>query len=249
MLKTELKLDKNITYKPYGNNAILIEWNPIISEEILNDVLQFKYKIEHQKEFKYCDLIVGYNSLTIQLHQPFTDFDAEKNTLKSIYSSSIKVAQNEHFIWEIPVCYDVEFGIDIQEVASKKGLTIDEVIDLHSEKTYTVFFIGFLPGFLYLGGLNEQLFIDRKPNPRLKVSQGAVAIGGQQTGVYPVDSPGGWNIIGKTPIPFFNVNARKSCFAKSGDYIKFKPISLEEYIEIKKKVKQNNFQISKTLKQ
>lgn len=242
-------MDKNITYESYGNQAILIEWEAVIHKEILNDILEFKDKIEQQKEIKFSDLIVGYNSLTIKLNQPFKDLEIEKKVLKSIYSSKISFAQKERFIWEIPVCYDLEFGIDLKEVASTKGLTNDEVIQLHSEKIYTVFFIGFLPGFLYLGGLDERLFFDRKPNPRLKVEKGSVAIGGQQTGVYPVDSPGGWNIIGKTPISFFNINEEHPCFAKSGDLIKFKPISLDEYLKIQNKIEQNCFQISKTLAQ
>lgn len=242
-------MDKKVTYKSYGNQAILIEWEAVIHKDILNDILEFKYKIEQQKEIKFSDLIVGYNSLTIKLNQPFKDLEIEKKVLKSIYSSKISFAQKERFIWEIPVCYDLEFGIDLKEVASTNGLTIDGVIQLHSEKIYTVFFIGFLPGFLYLGGLDERLFFDRKPNPRLKVEKGSVAIGGQQTGVYPVDSPGGWNIIGKTPIPFFNVYEENPCFAKSGDLIKFKPISLDEFLKIKNKIEQNCFQISKTLAQ
>ena len=242
-------MDKKVTYKSYGNQAILIEWEAVIHKDILNDILEFKYKIEQQKEIKFSDLIVGYNSLTIKLNQPFKDLEIEKKVLKSIYSSKIRVAQKDHFIWEIPVCYELEFGIDLKEVASTNGLTIDGVIQLHSEKIYTVFFIGFLPGFLYLGGLDERLFFDRKPNPRLKVEKGSVAIGGQQTGVYPVDSPGGWNIIGKTPISFFNINEEHPCFAKSGDLIKFKPISLDEYLKIKNKIEQNCFQISKTLAQ
>ncbi len=240
-------MDKDITYKSFGNKSILIEWKAIISEEILSDILCFKNKIEHQKEINYNDLIVGYNSLTITYKAPFNDFSFQKECLESIYLSNIIIEKQQQFLWEIPVCYDVKFGIDLKEIMSLKNITIKKIIQLHSENVYTVFFFGFLPGFLYLGGLNERLFVDRKPNPRLKVTQGAVAIGGKQTGVYPVDSPGGWNIIGKTPIPFFDVNAQKPCFVKSGDKIKFKPISLNEYDEVLDKVAQNTYQISKRL--
>jgi inhibitor of KinA len=128
------------------------------------------------------------------------------------------------------------------------NLEIPEIIKLHSQNPYRVYFIGFLPGFLYLGGLNKQLFFDRKSNPRLKVAQGTVAIGGEQTGVYPSESSGGWNIIGKTPLVFFNIHEDIPCFAKAGDFIKFIPIDKEEFLKIKKEVKEGRYQFSKTLR-
>lgn len=240
-------MNKKITFKPYGNQAILIEWEAIISEAILADILQFKYKIEHQKEIMFNDLIVGYNSLTIKYESCFTNFDVEKELLQSIYSSKVVIERKQQFLWEIPVCYDVKFGIDLEAIALLKNTTVESIVKVHSANAYTVFFIGFLPGFLYLGGLDEQLFVDRKPNPRLKVEQGSVAIGGKQTGVYPIDSPGGWNILGKTPISFFDVTNEIPCFAKSGDQIKFYPISLEEFMQIQNQVEQNSYQLSKSL--
>ncbi|MCG1036056.1 5-oxoprolinase subunit PxpB [Polaribacter sargassicola] len=236
-----------ITYKPFGNKAILVEWNAIISEDILNDILKFKHKIAHQKKEFYTDLVVGYHSLTIKYKEEFSNFLEEVNFLKSIYISDVKIKKASNYLWEIPVCYNVKFGADLEEISAKTKLTTSEIIQLHSSKIYTVFFIGFLPGFLYLGGLNKQLFFDRKPNPRLKVDKGAVAIGGEQTGVYPLNSPGGWNIIGKTPVNFFDVENDNPCFAKAGDKIKFVSISLDEFYEIEKEITENSYKISKTL--
>ena len=143
--------------------------------------------------------------------------------------------------------YDLKFGIDLEEMALKSKLSIDEIRSRHAAKTYTVFFLGFLPGFLYLGGLHSDLFFDRKPTPRLKVPRGAVAIGGKQTGVYPCSSPGGWNLLGKTPIQFFDSTKKQPCFAKAGDQIKFKPISLAKFYQLEKEVAENKYTISKTL--
>jgi inhibitor of KinA len=174
----ELLLGNIHTYKPFGAKAILIEWKAIIEEAILKDILEFKDKINSQKSESYIDYSIGYNSLTIIFKDIILDFNKEVEKLQSIYTlnSTIKPVQN--FLWEIPVCYDLEFGIDLEEMSQSLNLEILEIIKTHSESIYTVFFIGFLPGFLYLGGLNSQLFFDRKPNPRLNVELGSVGIGG-----------------------------------------------------------------------
>ena len=240
-------MGKKTTYKQFGEKAILVEWQAIIDDGILNDMLLFVEKIKAHKEINYIDLIQGYNSLTIIYKKFIENFGEEVALLKSVYSSTLKIAKQDYFLWEIPVCYDLEFGIDLQELSKKSSLQIDEIIKRHSETIYKVFFIGFLPGFLYLGGLNEQLFFDRKPNPRLHVAKGSVAIGGMQTGVYPQNSAGGWNVIGKTPINFFDVNKPNPCFAKAGDFIKFKPISLDEFYQLEKEIEDKKYQLIKTL--
>ena len=240
-------MDKKPTYKQFGEKAILVEWQAIIDDEILNDMLLFVEKIKAHKEINYIDLIQGYNTLTIIYKKFIENFGEEVALLKSVYSSTLKIAKQDYFLWEIPVCYDLEFGIDLQELSKKSSLEIDEIIKNHSETIYKVFFVGFLPGFLYLGGLNEQLFFDRKPNPRLHVAKGSLAIGGMQTGVYPQNSAGGWNVIGKTPIDFFDVNQPNPCFAKAGDFIKFNPISLDEFYQLEKEIEDKKYQLIKTL--
>ena len=226
-------MHKNITYKPFGDKAILIEWQPKIDENILKDMIQFKAKIKAQVD-GVVDVILAYHSITILYKSIIYDFFEKVNDLKTIYLQKVKELEFKSNVWEIPVCYDLEFGLDLEEISKKKQLSILDVIELHTKPIYTVFFIGFLPGFPYLSGLNQQLFFDRKANPRLKVDKGSVAIGGQQTGVYPVSSSGGWNIIGKTPISFFNINNSQPTFLKSGDKIKFVSISKEEFFKIEK---------------
>ena len=240
-------MDNQLTYKRFGERAILIEWRAIIDDKILNDILLFKEKIFAKNSIEFVDLIQGYNSLTIIYKNSITDFEEEIYLLKSIYTSTLKIKKQHYHQWEIPVCYDLKFGIDLEEISQKTDLKIEKIIKLHSEAAYKIFFIGFLPGFLYLGGLNEQLFFDRKPNPRLNVAKGSVGIGGKQTGVYPNNSAGGWNIIGKTPIIFFNIENANPCFAKAGDFIKFKPISVDEFYQLEKEIKEKTYQLNKTL--
>ncbi len=238
---------KEITYKPYGKKAILIECIPVINDEILNKIIGFKHKIELHKKNIITDLIIGYNSLTIKYSIEVEDYSKEVKNLDVLYASINKIVSQSNYLWKIPVCYDDEFGIDLIEVSKVSGLPKEEVINLHSKEIYTVFFIGFLPGFLYLGGLNEQLFVNRKANPRLQIEKGSVAIGGKQTGIYPLNSPGGWNVIGKSPIDFFNSKDELPCFAKAGDKIEFTPISKTEFYFIENEILKANYKISKTL--
>jgi inhibitor of KinA len=240
-------LNKVLSYKPFGEQAILIEWPQYISDQILEDLLRFKEGIQKEKSHFIADYIIGYHSLTLKYKTPILNYTAEVETLKSICKKDATSKKKPRFLWEIPVCYDLKFGIDLEEMALKSKLSIDEIRSRHAAKTYTVFFLGFLPGFLYLGGLHSDLFFDRKPTPRLKVPRGAVAIGGKQTGVYPCSSPGGWNLLGKTPIQFFDSTKKQPCFAKAGDQIKFKPISLAKFYQLEKKVTENKYTISKTL--
>lgn len=235
------------TYKPYGDSAILIDWHAEISISISNDILEFYKKIKDLKDKNIVEVIIGYSSLTIVFKKRITDYFKEVKSLKEVYNLKDISFKRTPFIWQIPVCYDVDFGKDLQEMSNITKLEISEIITLHSEKLYRVYFIGFLPGFCYLGGLNERLFLERKPNPRLHVAKGSVAIGGKQTGIYPAESAGGWNIIGKTPVDFFNVCLEHPCFAKAGDFIKFITVGKEEFFQIEKEVKDTSYEISKVL--
>lgn len=240
-------MDKIPSYKPFGKHAILIEWHQDIDAHILEDLLRFKEEIKKERSHLIVDFIVGYHSLTLKYKENIFNYTDEIEILQSIYKKDFTAIKTPHFLWEIPVCYDLEFGVDLEEMTLKSRLSIQEIISHHSAKIYTVFFIGFLPGFLYLGGLDSDLFFDRKSTPRLKVAKGSVAIGGKQTGIYPSSSAGGWNLIGKTPINFFDVKKQQPCFAAAGDSIKFIPISLKTFYRLEKEVAENKYSISKTL--
>lgn len=234
-----------LTYKPYGDSAILIEWKPEISEEILLDILSYKTKIKGKLELQ--DVIIGYNSLLIVYPFQLKDYLSKVEFLKELYSSSeyhIKLERNH---WSIPVCYDEQFGLDLRTLSKDKKMSVEEVIKLHTTPTYMVHFIGFLPGFLYLGGMDAKITTPRKATPRLQVPKGAVGIGGSQTGIYPNESAGGWNLIGNSPISFFDIDKTKPCFANIGDKISFKQISLEEHSYINEQVFKGIYQIEKKI--
>jgi inhibitor of KinA len=234
-----------VTYKPYGNQAILVEWPSKIDDNILKDIITFKNKIKKNNIKVIVDIINTYNSLTIIYNSTIENIYDEILTLKSIKKQKTLGTTEQNYLWNIPVCYDGHFGIDLQEISDVKKLTIDELILLHSLAIYTVYFIGFLPGFLYLGGMDERLNFPRKSSPRLNVAKGSVGIGGSQTGIYPSQSAGGWNIIGNSPISFFNVTSDNPCFAKAGDKIKFEPIDFHQYQHIVLQVAHGMYKLKK----
>ncbi len=236
-----------MTYKPYGNHTILIEWPSKIDKNILKDIIFFKNKILKNNNKVIVEVINTYNSLTIIYISTIRNIYNEILTLKSIYKNVFAQFETKNYCWKIPVCYDQKFGLDLKEISSKNKIDIDSITSLHSAPIYTVCFIGFLPGFLYLGGLDKKLNFDRKPNPRLVVEKGSVGIGGSQTGIYPQNSAGGWNIIGKSPIHFFDITKKEPCFAKSGDKVKFIPIPLDEYQELEIQIKIGYYQLEKEL--
>jgi inhibitor of KinA len=136
---------------------------------------------------------------------------------------------------EIPVCYYPSLAPDLQSLADEKNLQVEEVIQLHTSRTYRVYMIGFLPGFAYMGKVDEHISMPRKTNPRTLVAEGSVGIAGEQTGIYPLDSPGGWNIIGQTPLRLFDAQKDELVLLRTGDSIKFFPIRLKEFLQMKSK--------------
>ncbi|WP_178985483.1 5-oxoprolinase subunit PxpB [Winogradskyella helgolandensis] len=230
-----------LRFSQYNERSILIEWPAVIDENILQDMLLFKEIVENKYIKQSIQIISAYNSILIFYNHTIDNVNDKVLDLKMLYSSPIHRKTLETKIFRIPVCYDADFGIDLETYSEEIKLSKDEIIRLHSETIYTVYFIGFLPGFLYLGGLNPSLYLDRKTTPNLNVKKGSVGIGGKQTGIYPQDSPGGWHIIGNSPIELFNPKQHPPCFINAGDKVKFYPVSKSEYHNIKSEVNNSNF--------
>lgn len=224
--------DFKLTYTRFSETSILVEWPQVIAPEILRDILAFKKNLLNYKFDSILQVLHGYASVLISYKLHIEDFELEVTALKSNYDSREDSDSKQHTLWKIPVCYESVFGLDLEAISREKKLTIPEIVNLHSETIYKIYFIGFLPGFLYLGSLDRHLFMPRKKSPRRRIEKGAVAIGGEQTGIYPNASPGGWNIIGNSPVSFFNPQLKDPCFAKPGDDIQFVSIDLKTHQEI-----------------
>lgn len=232
-----------LTYKPLGSIAVLIQWPKKIEKDILKNILLFRHKIQVDMGEYVLETVPAYNSLTVFFDTSRIKYSGVVADLKEIYASKDQKLLTASKIWKIPVCYEDEFALDLPVMAKAKKLKKEKIIALHSEPLYDVYFIGFLPGFLYLGGLAEQLEHPRRDKPRMNIRKGDVALAGNQTGIYPKESPGGWNIIGNSPLNFFNVDLFPPCFAVAGDKVKFIPIDKARYSAIEKEVEAGVYEI------
>ena len=219
-----------ITIKAFGEYAVLIEWPNKVSEDILNDILIFnQFLKEYHLKPEDWEHVLAYNSLTLIHRKGAIRFKNLKPELINWYANKTILGEEKRSFWRLPVCYDSSFGIDLEEVSNQLELSVSDLITLHTKSTYTVYGIGFLPGFTYLGGLPRTLETQRKKEPRLKVEKGAVGLAGKQTGIYPQESPGGWNIIGNCPVPLFDAQKDTPCFLSVGDKIQFYAVSKAKY--------------------
>ncbi|WP_434797059.1 5-oxoprolinase subunit PxpB [Terrisporobacter vanillatitrophus] len=218
---------------PVGDSALTLEFGDEINYEINNKIRVFNKKIKSLNIDGIVETVPSFKALLIYYDPEKLFFSEAKDIVIDLFKTIDVENSKIRKVIEIPVCYDEEFGEDLDFVSQYTKLSKEEIIKLHSSKEYLIYMLGFLPGFAYLGGMNERLVTPRLKNPRLKLEAGSVGIGGEQTGIYPLDSPGGWRIIGRTPLKPYDLNRTKPILYEAGDYIKFTPISKKEYYEIK----------------
>ncbi|APG59193.1 5-oxoprolinase subunit PxpB [Christiangramia salexigens] len=232
---------------PMGDRGILIKFEEKIEPELLERVLSLKKIIENHLVKQKVEVTNTYNSLLISYMFTIKDIYDEISALKKLLGD-VKIPKISNTnLYYLPVCYETEFGLDLEIISKENGLEIQEIIRLHTEPIYQLYFLGFLPGFLYLGGLDKRLQISRKETPRRSVEKGSVGIGENQTGIYPKTSPGGWQILGRCPVELFDKNSEEPSPFKAGDKIKFYSVSKAEYLEIERQIKTGNFQLKKEL--
>ncbi|QOR66571.1 5-oxoprolinase subunit PxpB [Cytobacillus suaedae] len=232
--------------RPLGDKAIQILFTSTISEKLNRHIQHIANTIKSKKIVGIIEVVPAFETLTVYYEPIKISHSALEERLHGICSaSSTKESILKKEIVSIPVCYGNQFGEDLSHVAKHNNLSDQEVISLHCSKEYLVYMIGFLPGFPYLKGLPQKLHTPRLAEPRLKVPKGAVGIGGDQTGVYPIESPGGWNLIGQTPLTLFNPDSPNPFLIKAGDFIRFLSISESEFNEITFAIKENNYVVKR----
>ncbi|KZE64149.1 kinase inhibitor [Fictibacillus phosphorivorans] len=225
------------TIAPLGDNSLIIELGLDISREIQQKVKKVSSFFEEKTFDWVIETVPGFTTVAVfydplKIQSDTLPYESVCEELK-LHLEKLEVEEDSRpRIVEIPVCYGGEFGPDLEEVASHNGLSTEEVIDIHANGEYIVYMIGFAPGFPYIGGMSEKIAAPRRSNPRLKIPAGSVGIAGKQTGVYPIETPGGWQLIGKTPRKLFLPEGETPSLLQAGDQIKFVPISIEEFQRI-----------------
>jgi len=229
------------TFRTFGEQAVLLDWPAKIDVDINKKVLNYSDLIKHFFAEEVLDVVPTYHSIAVYVSKS-TEMSQFLQKLKTAILNFSEEPNHRANIISIPVCYEAPFALDIAEVADKKRLSLPQLIELHTTPLYKVYFLGFLPGFPYLGGLDTRLHVNRRSEPRPKIEQGSVGIGGGQTGIYPRESPGGWNIIGKTPIRLFDATNERPTEINSGDFIKFEPITKTEFDLLRIETESGTFQ-------
>lgn len=225
----------------FGANGVLFRWPDRITEQTYREILALDEYLREEYSSELIETVCAYTSLAVFLKEnldvlAFLDhFEWRSNSSENQVSKSI--------VYEIPVCYEPQFAIDLPLVADHCRLTENEVVQLHTSVIYDVRFVGFLPGFAYMSGLDRRLHMPRSNEPRKRILKGSVGIGGEQTGIYPQDSPGGWNIIGSSPLRFFNVKEPIPSLLTSGDKVTFRAISAGEFEEIEYQAVRGTYKI------
>ncbi|MFD1735107.1 5-oxoprolinase subunit PxpB [Bacillus salitolerans] len=217
------------SFAPIGDEALLIQFHHNHHEKMIPIIHFFTEKMTDILSGKIAEVVPGFETIAVYYNPLFYSYQEMISLIKPILESKTNIEKKMQKVIELPVCYDPPFGLDIEEVSQLHEISIHKLVSMHSTPTYSIAFMGFLPGFPYLTGLHERLYTPRKSTPRTSVPRGAIGIGGSFTGIYPFSSPGGWNIIGQTPISIFNRNQDNPFFLQPGDLIRFYPITSNEF--------------------
>ena len=213
-----------------GDSCIVVEFGNSISLDVNARVQALRHVLEAKNISGIQELVPTYRSLAVY----FDPVKAEPSRFRSLLerlasTTDVGLSSEKGKVIVIPVCYGGEFGPDLQNVVKHTGLAEEEVIKRHSAPDYYCYMLGFTPGFSYLGGMDETIATPRLSEPRERIPAGSVGIAGKQTGIYPMESPGGWQLIGRTPVKLYDPTSETPIILQAGDYIRFKSINKDEY--------------------
>ncbi|WP_270487369.1 5-oxoprolinase subunit PxpB [Clostridium fessum] len=230
-----------VRYLVAGDSAVCVEFGNEISPEINKKIRAFKIAVEKSDIPGIVETVPTYRSLLVHYHPEVIGFKALTEEFDKLMGSLSSIPIPPPTVIEIPVLYGGEMGPDIENVAEHNHKTVEEVIKIHTSEEYLIYMIGFIAGFPYLGGMSKEIATPRLKSPRVKIEGGSVGIAGEQTGIYPVASPGGWQLIGRTPLKLYDADREKPVLLEAGQYIKFAAVTEEEYKKIEKEVEDGTY--------
>jgi len=234
---------KEMRYLPAGDKVIVVEFGNEINQAINHKVMALYQAINSCDIEGIEELIPTYRSLMVQYNPSKVVYKELINRLKELSEDLDQEIKTKQRIIEVPVIYGQEFGPDIEFVASHNNISVDEVIQIHTSQDYLIYMLGFTPGFPYLGGMSDKIETPRLETPRNKIPVGSVGIAGKQTGIYPIESPGGWQLIGRTPITLYDPYREPPILMQAGDFIRFVSVGLKDYRQIETQVAENTYSL------
>lgn len=219
---------------PMGDQALIVEFGDRVDPALSAQIAALARRLREARLVGVLDIVPAYSTLALHydpaaIGAGTSPYEALVETIGPWLNSQTVEMPLPGRVIEIPVCYGGAFGEDLEALARSHGLAVDEVIAIHSAADYYVHMLGFVPGFAYLGGLDARLATPRRDSPRARVPAGSVGIAGEQTGIYPLDTPGGWQIIGRTPLQLFKPDTSPPSLLNAGDTVRFVPISAQEF--------------------
>ena len=230
-----------VRYLVSGDSSVCVEFGNEISPDINRKIRAFKIAVEKSGIPGIVETVPTYRSLLVHYKPEVIGYKAITEKFKSLMGTLDNIEIPPPTVIEIPVLYGGEMGPDIENVASHNGKTVEEVIKIHTSQEYLIYMIGFVAGYPYLGGMSKEIATPRLKEPRVKIDGGSVGIAGEQTGIYPLDSPGGWQLIGRTPFKLYDAEREKPVLLEAGQYIKFRSISQKEFDETAKAVEDGSY--------
>ena len=220
-----------------GDSALTVEFGNTIDEEINTIIRGFCMILDNANIYGIAEYVPTYRSVTIHYEAEKIDFESLIQTLQAQVEHLYKVDIPRGEIMDVPVCYGGELGPDLCNVASYNHMTTEEVIRIHTSPTYLIYMLGFTPGFAYMGRMDERIATPRLSSPRTAIPAGSVGIAEKQTGIYPIESPGGWQLIGQTPYALFDVTRENPFLFSAGQRIRFVPVTRAEFDRLKEEEK------------
>lgn len=223
-----------------ADSALVVEFGSTIDRKISDRVLALAEALEQARLPGVTEVIATFRSLCVNYDSLVTTGGELEHAITAFVDEPT-LSSHRKRLWDIPVCYDPKFAPDIEEVAKSVDLSVAEVAALHADTQYHVYMIGFVPGYPYMGDLPEKLQLPRRSDPRTRVPPGSLAIATSMTAVYPYESPGGWHLIGTSPVRFFDAASAKGALLGPGDGVKFRPVSSDEFARIRLAVDRNDY--------
>lgn len=232
----------SVRFLPSGDTAIVVEFGDRIHHDLNAQVLRLSALVRAESVPGVVETLPTFRSLLVHFDPLVTDSASVAAAIERLLHRSHGATERSR-MWRIPACYEGSHAPDLVDVATRTGLAADEIVRLHSSARFHVYMVGFSPGFPYMGDLPDSLVLPRRVDPRVRVPAGSIAIATSMTAIYPVESPGGWHLIGATPVRLFDARWPRPALLSPGDRVSFEPVGAREFDAIRSAVAANNYDV------